>query len=97
MSRYTNRTRGRAWTAIRERQLRRFPLCAMCEAQGLLTQAAEVDHRVPLAHGGTDHEDNLQSLCIECHAKKTLEEQGKRRAGCDANGLPLDDAHPWFK
>jgi 5-methylcytosine-specific restriction protein A len=97
VSKYTNRTRGRAWSAIRERQLRRFPLCAHCEAQGLLTEATEVDHRVPLAHGGTDYEDNLQSLCTTCHAKKTLEEQGKRRLWCDASGLPMDDTHPRFK
>jgi 5-methylcytosine-specific restriction protein A len=33
--------------------------------------ARELDHIVPLFKGGTDDEDNLQGLCIECHKKKT--------------------------
>ena len=33
--------------------------------------AADLDHIVPLADGGTDEEDNLQVLCKCCHGLKT--------------------------
>lgn len=29
------------------------------------------DHIVPFAVGGSDEAENLQPLCVECHAKKT--------------------------
>lgn len=95
--RIQERTRGRTWERIRARQLRRYPLCAVCDVMGFVTQAMEVDHITPLAQGGTDHESNLQSLCVECHRVKTQLEQGNRLTGCDAQGLPLDPNHPWFK
>jgi hypothetical protein len=53
-----------------------------------------VDHR----DGNPANNDlvNLQPLCHECHSRKTAAEHGKRVAwGCDADGIPLDPAHPW--
>lgn len=38
----------------------------------------EVDHRVPLADGGTDFEDNVQGLCRGCHRDKTRAENSAR-------------------
>ena len=35
---------------------------------------AQVDHRIPLAEGGTDDQVNLQTLCIGCHSRKTMGE-----------------------
>lgn len=32
----------------------------------------EIDHRVRLEHGGSNHVDNLVALCRECHGKKTM-------------------------
>jgi 5-methylcytosine-specific restriction protein A len=29
-----------------------------------------IDHVIPLARGGTDHEDNLQLLCQPCNGEK---------------------------
>ena len=37
----------------------------------------EADHIVPLAEGGTHHEDNLQTLCIACHKQDTKELAGR--------------------
>jgi 5-methylcytosine-specific restriction protein A len=74
----TPRTRGRAWMEIRARWLRANPLCCVCEAEGKITIADEVDHIVPLSVGGRDHESNYQSLCKPCHAVKTAGEAARR-------------------
>ena len=38
----------------------------------------EVDHVIPLHKGGTNLDDNLQSLCRKCHRRKTwIEGKGK--------------------
>ena len=99
MTRPTTRTTGRRWMRIRERQLRHFPLCAECRRLGRVTAATEVDHIVRLQDGGTDHPSNLQSLCHDCHALKTANENGAtnvpRPRGCDVNGMPTDPGHPW--
>ena len=34
----------------------------------------EVDHKVRLEYGGTNHVDNLVALCRDCHGKKTASE-----------------------
>jgi len=41
-------------------------------------QAAHVDHVQPLEDGGTDDDENLQTLCHSCHGTKTREEQRRR-------------------
>jgi len=64
--------------AIRRRQLEREPLCRACTARRRVTAADEVDHIVPLFRGGTDHESNLQSLCIPCHQAKSEADQRGR-------------------
>ena len=38
----------------------------------------ELDHIVRLADGGEDSEENLQALCVECHARKTRSEKTGR-------------------
>lgn len=40
--------------------------CACCGATGYI----EIDHILPVAHGGTNRPENLQPLCFRCnHAK----------------------------
>lgn len=74
----TRRLRGRAAVAQRQRRLTLEPVCRHCAAMGKTTIAEEVDHIVPLAFGGTDTDDNVQSLCIPCHAVKSAgEDTGK--------------------
>lgn len=43
--------------------------CGECQAQ--LNAWFEVDHKVRLEYGGSNHIDNLVALCRECHGKKT--------------------------
>ncbi|HXP88793.1 MAG TPA: HNH endonuclease [Bryobacteraceae bacterium] len=41
--------------------------CCMCKRSGL---ELHVDHKVPVAQGGTDALDNLQTLCVDCNRGK---------------------------
>lgn len=43
--------------------------CGDCKLQ--LNAWFEVDHKVRLEHGGSNHVDNLVALCRDCHGKKT--------------------------
>jgi hypothetical protein len=44
--------------------------CAGCGA--MLDHTFEVDHIQELQYGGTNHVDNLEALCRNCHGKKTV-------------------------
>lgn len=87
---------GRRWQKARAAFLRAHPLCAMCAPR--VVAASVVDHIVP--HRGDErlfwNETNWQPLCKTHHdsTKQALEKSGTMR-GCDANGLPIDAAHPW--
>jgi hypothetical protein len=43
--------------------------CGDCSEQ--LSAWFEVDHKIRLEYGGSNHIDNLVALCRECHGKKT--------------------------
>ena len=43
--------------------------CADCETQ--LEAWYDIDHKIRLEHGGTNHISNLGALCKNCHGKKT--------------------------
>lgn len=64
------------WQKIRAMHLAREPLCRECRKRGLVVPATEVDHILPLSHGGSHASDNLQSLCKSCHSKKTRGQGG---------------------
>lgn len=85
----TERIRGRKGVEQRKRRLRNEPLCRHCYAKGIITEAEEVDHILPLANGGTDTDDNVQSLCRQCHAIKT--------AGEAAKGFGATNHPDWLK
>ena len=46
--------------------------CGNCSIQ--LPAWFEVDHKVKLEHGGSNHISNLVALCRDCHGKKTTME-----------------------
>jgi 5-methylcytosine-specific restriction endonuclease McrA len=46
--------------------------CGKCGNQ--LNAWFEVDHKIRLEHGGSNHVDNLVALCRECHGEKTAME-----------------------
>tara|TARA_B100001287_G_C22631322_1_gene505294 strand:- start:104 stop:679 length:576 start_codon:yes stop_codon:yes gene_type:complete len=45
--------------------------CNNCACQ--LNHTFEVDHKVDLRYGGTNHVSNLVALCRNCHGEKTLQ------------------------
>lgn len=69
---------GTKWEVIRARILKRDKgLCQNHLRQGVVKQASCVDHIKAKAHGGTDEDSNLESLCWSCHAAKTARERIK--------------------
>lgn len=65
---------GSKWDKIRPRIFQRDKyLCQNCLPRA--AEAKTVDHIIPKAHGGTDDDSNLQSLCWPCHKRKTATER----------------------
>lgn len=64
---------GGDWPAIRKAYLRDNPACAECGAP-----AKHIDHIKDLRDGGTHARENLQSLCVSCHSRKTLSKMSKK-------------------
>lgn len=90
------------WQRLRRQHLALEPLCQGCAPR--LVPADTVDHVVPVSEGGPAFPAHagLRSYCGPCHSAKTARgtEAGavrtrKPRRGCDANGNPIDPAHPW--
>jgi 5-methylcytosine-specific restriction enzyme A len=79
------RMAGRKLQTRRLRMWTQSPFCAACGRLTDWPSGFELDHRVRLADGGKDTEDNCQVLCVYvdptgakagCHAKKTAREGG---------------------
>jgi 5-methylcytosine-specific restriction protein A len=85
-NRYGQGRGGRPWRRKRERIFKRDKyLCQICFANGKLTPvslhgptAGICDHKVALTHGGTDDDDNLQTICKACDKKKTGKESNRK-------------------
>ena len=59
------------WHLTRRKQLFDHPICQACDER----LATDVDHIIPLsAEGDPWSSTNLQSLCHECHSRKTQKE-----------------------
>ncbi len=69
-----NRLSGRRAVELRHRRIDRHPLCEECLKRGITKCTEEIDHIVPLAFGGTDTDDNIQGLCLDCHQIKSASE-----------------------
>lgn len=74
----TQRGYSNAWLRARKAYITAHPLCVECLKKGKLTPATDVDHIIP--HKGDKNlfwnENNWQSLCHECHSRKTATEDG---------------------
>lgn len=77
---------GTDWDKTRPRIIERDNgLCQRCLREGRMTPVghapytAFVDHIVPKFEGGTDDDDNLETLCRPCHTAKTDAEKTRAR------------------
>jgi len=69
---------GYKWQKARKAFLLDHPLCVVCQNQGRVTAATDVDHIVP--HRGDQDlfwdKTNWQALCHSHHSEKTAREDG---------------------
>lgn len=84
----TERGYSNVWLKSAKVFLAQHSLCAECLKQGRTTPATEVDHIVP--HKGDQKlfwdVNNWQSLCHECHSRKTATEDGGFGHTCTHRG-----------
>lgn len=64
---------GKSWRKVRERYVKKHPLCEKCLKEGRYVPVKEVHHILPISKGGTNEESNLMSLCRSCHNKIHIE------------------------
>ena len=78
------------WVRRSQSQLRDEPLCRDCLSRGVIEPGRHADHITP--HKGDPDLfwlGELQSLCVECHSRKTAAEQGKNiRPSVAVDGTP---------
>lgn len=89
----------RSWRRLRLAHLAMEPLCRTCKRRGLVVAGRQVDHIKPIEDGGNEYDHaNLQSLCDECHGRKTvIDEGGRPRVAFGTDGMPIDAHHHWNK
>jgi 5-methylcytosine-specific restriction endonuclease McrA len=75
---------SKAWYALRQRVLVRDAwACQECGRVCADKREAHVDHITPKAQGGQDVMENLRTLCVRCHGRKTRQETA---AKCNTPG-----------
>lgn len=95
----TERLRGRKGQEQRERRLKRTNgLCERClginrwegkTKTSRVEVATVVNHIVPLAHGGSDEDENTENLCRPCDIIVTAEQFGhKNKVSIGIDGWP---------
>jgi 5-methylcytosine-specific restriction protein A len=94
------RKRGRAGQRQRQRRLERTSgLCELCLDRGRTRLATVVNHKTPLAFGGSDEDHNTENLCAECDAEVTAQQFGHHAPaparGIGRSGRPTSPDHPW--
>jgi 5-methylcytosine-specific restriction enzyme A len=69
------------WKALRAYKRRQDPLCELCKAQGRIKAAEQVDHIEPLVERPDLAMvlENLRSLCMSCHSRRTMTDQHRLR------------------
>jgi 5-methylcytosine-specific restriction endonuclease McrA len=88
------------WKVLRAHQLQSHPLCAFCQAQGIISAASVADHVIPHRNDPAlfFNAGNLQSLCKRCHDahKQRLEKSG-RVIGASLTGEPINPHTRWHE
>lgn len=99
MSWMTNPSRHRHqrpgnWKTLRANTLRRDRHQCQTAGPGCTRTATEVDHILNLAAGGTNHPDNLTSVCATCHRTKTNHEAAAGRRHAHQRAKHPHEDHP---
>ena len=71
--------RSKRWQGTRRIKLQASPLCERCQAEGRITPASHVHHKIEVAEDislALDL-DNLESLCLSCHSRHHASERGR--------------------
>lgn len=87
----TPRLRGRRAVEVRARRMARtHGYCEHCEAKGIYgVKATVVNHKIPLARGGPDTDENTENLCPECDRRVYSKQFGtKYRPQIAPDGWP---------
>ena len=58
----------------------------MCEIKLHPSADCDYDHIIPITHGGSCEEDNMQILCVCCHRQKSKFERNKNKITIQVNG-----------
>lgn len=69
-----------AWKSLRDRKLKKDPLCQVCLSNGFLKDGHDIDHIIEIKDDYSLRLDinNLQTLCRSCHMHKTHKERNLR-------------------
>jgi 5-methylcytosine-specific restriction enzyme A len=70
-----------AWKRLRELKRQQTPYCEICETQGRLVPVEQVDHieRVQDRPDLALVLENLRSLCMSCHSRRTRTDMNRER------------------
>jgi 5-methylcytosine-specific restriction protein A len=73
---------SKAWKQLKLYKKSISPICEICVKFERIVPMTDVDHIKPISEGGQLYDiDNLQSLCKQCHSRKTMREINNRRYG----------------
>lgn len=65
---------GRKWEILREQVLEEQDYkCIRCNSKQSKKRKLVVHHKIPVIDGGTHERDNLEGVCLKCHAVKHKE------------------------
>lgn len=78
---------SKVWRDLRNYYIKLHPLCERCLESGKVTPAEHVHHIIPFLTGSTKadkirlltNQENLMSLCYECHRQIHREMDGSSR------------------
>lgn len=88
------------WKDLRKKVLWEEKQCRRCEKRGVFSVPDTVNHIKP--HRGDPvlffDRENLEAVCAQCHGGLIQrEEKSGHKIGCDLEGIPIDEEHPWRK
>lgn len=70
------------WHKVRDKQIAKQPLCEVCLNKNIDVPANQVDHIIAINFGGEKlNMENLQSLCYQCHGRKSYLEYKAQKTG----------------